>query len=102
MAEYQRRLTDDEKPFEAALLVCGRREKYQMNEEVMEMIAGLEGAPVMLVGHSTHEAIKMIHDYTPKFTNADYNRVQKAVEHYEPYIEFEEILRRTSNNANSQ
>lgn len=96
MAEYQRRQAVDDGPFEAALLVCGRKEKYELTPEVRDMLNGLEGAPVMLVGHSTHEAMQKIHHYTPKFNIDDKVRVAKAVEHYEPFIDFEELLRRTT------
>lgn len=96
MAEYQRNRREEERPFEAALLVCGRKGKYQMAEEVKDMFEGLDGAPVLVVEYSTHEAMKLIHDYTPKLNIDDKNRVRKAVEHYEPYIDFEELLRRTS------
>ena len=65
MAEYQRSRREEERPFEAALLVCGRKDKYQMADEVRDMFEGLEEAPVMVVGYSTHEAMQMIHDYTP-------------------------------------
>lgn len=96
MAEYQRNRRDDERPFEAALLVCGRKDKYQMADEVQDMFEGLEGAPVMVVGYSTHQAMQMIHDYTPKLNIDDKNRVGKAVEHYEPYIDFDLLLERAS------
>ncbi len=96
MAEYQRSRREEERPFEAALLVCGRKDKYQMADEVRDMFEGLEEAPVMVVGYSTHEAMQMIHDYTPKLNIDDKNRVRKAVEHYEPYIDFEQLLRRAS------
>lgn len=46
MAEYQRRRAVDDKPFEAALLICGRKDKYELSPEVRDMINGLEGAPV--------------------------------------------------------
>lgn len=96
MAEYQRSRREEERPFEAALLVCGRKDKYQMADEVRDMFEGLEEAPVMVVGYSTHEAMQMIHDYTPKLNIDDKNRVRKAVEHYEPYIDFEQLLHRAS------
>jgi len=101
MAEYQRRRAVDDKPFEAALLICGRKDKYELSPEVRDMINGLEGAPVMLVEHSTHEAMQKIHNYTPKFNTADKDRVSKAVEHYEPFIDFEELLRRTTSSNSS-
>lgn len=56
----------------------------------------MHGAPVMLVEHSTHEAMKMVHDFTPKLNIDDKNRVRKAVEHYEPYIDFDTLLSRTT------
>jgi BioD-like phosphotransacetylase family protein len=67
-----------------------------MADEVREMFEGLEGAPVMVVGYSTHEALQMIIDYTPKLNIDDKNRVMKAVEHYEPFIDFDQLLHRVS------
>lgn len=96
MSEYQRKRGENERPFEASLLVCGRKDKYEMAEEVRDMFAGLEGAPVMVVGYSTHQAMQMIHSMTPKLNIDDKNRVRKAVEHYEPYIDFDLLLRRAS------
>jgi len=101
MAEYQRTRGPDEKPFEAALLICGRRGKYQISDEVKDMINGLEGAPIMVVDFSTHQAMQRIHDFTPKLNIDDRSRVSKAVEHYEPYIDFDELLRRTTSGDSS-
>jgi hypothetical protein len=50
MGEYQRRR---EKPFGAALVICGRLGKYQISDEVMDMLKGLKGAPVMIVDYVT-------------------------------------------------
>jgi len=100
MSEYQRRMAKGES-FESALLVCGRKEKYEMIPEVRDMILGLDGAPVMIVEYSTHEAMSMIHKYTPKFNIDDKHRVTSAVEHYEPYINFDELMRRTTSSDSS-
>jgi BioD-like phosphotransacetylase family protein len=100
MSEYQRRKAKGE-CFESALVVCGRKEKYEMIPEVKDMIVGLDGAPVMIVEHSTHKAMSMIHRYTPKFNVDDKHRVTTAVEHYEPYIDFDELLRRTHSTDSS-
>lgn len=54
MSEYQRRKAKGEE-FESALVVCGRKEKYEMIPEVKDMIIGLDGAPVMIVPYSTHQ-----------------------------------------------
>ena len=96
MSEYQRNRRENERPFEAALLVCGRKDKYEMADEVRDMFEGMHGAPVMLVEYSTHQAMQMVHDFTPKLNIDDKNRVRKAVEHYEPYIDFDKLLSRTS------
>ena len=65
------------------------------------MLNSLEGAPVMVVELSTHQAMQKIHSFTPKLNIDDTNRVGKAVEHYEPYIDFDELLRRTRSENSS-
>lgn len=45
--------------------------------------------------------MSMIHGYTPKFNVDDKHRVNSAVEHYEPYIDFEELMRRISSSDSS-
>ena len=45
MSEFQRRKAKGES-FESALIVCGRKEKYEMIPEVRDMVVGLDGAPV--------------------------------------------------------
>jgi hypothetical protein len=45
--------------------------------------------------------MSMIHRYTPKFNVDDKHRVTTAVEHYEPYIDFDELLRRTHSTDSS-
>lgn len=96
MAEYQRTRRKGEKPLEAALVVCGRKDKYGLSSQVSSMLDGLDGAPVMVVEMSTHQAMQRIHSFTPKLNIDDHNRVNKAVEHYEKYINFDELLRRTT------
>jgi BioD-like phosphotransacetylase family protein len=55
----------------------------------------MEGAPMMVVELSTHRAMREINTFTPKLNIHDTNRVSVAVNHYEPYIDFDELLRRT-------
>ena len=45
--------------------------------------------------------MSMIHGYTPKFNVDDEHRVTTAVEHYEPYIDFDELIRRTTSTDSS-
>jgi BioD-like phosphotransacetylase family protein len=50
---------------------------------------------MMVVGLSTHDAMTKISNYTPKLNIDDTNRVSVAVKHYEQYIDFDELLKRT-------
>jgi BioD-like phosphotransacetylase family protein len=101
MGEYNRLRKETEKPFEAALLICGREDKYQLSREIRDMMEGLEGAPMMIVKLSTHDAMTKVNSFTPKLNIEDTNRVRVAVEHYEPFIDFDELLRRTSSGNSS-
>ena len=67
-------LTDNEKPFEAALIICGRKGKYQLSPEVKGMLMGLSGAPIMVVDMSTYDAMSKIQRFTPKLNIHDTNR----------------------------
>lgn len=64
-------------------------------DQVLEMLNSLEGAPVMVVELSTYDAMSKIHNYTPKLNIHDNHRVGVAIDHYEPYIDFDELMRRT-------
>ncbi|KAL7575839.1 hypothetical protein ACA910_003160 [Epithemia clementina (nom. ined.)] len=81
--------------FEAALIICGRKGVYQLSREVEDMIRCHADAPVMSVGLSTHDVVSQIDGFTPKLNVDDQNRVAVAVDHYESYIDFDELLRRT-------
>jgi len=100
MGEFQRR-RDSASPFEAALIICGRKGKYQLSAEVTDMLKSLTGAPVMVVGMATHDVTSKIHSFTPKLNIHDTNRVAVAVEHYEPYIDFDSLIRRTQSSNSS-
>lgn len=89
-------------PFEAALLICGNREKYPLSDEVRNIIAAVtemdtshEAPPVLLVNETTHRAMELLHKFTPKFNIEDKRRVEACIEHYEKYIDFDTLLRRT-------
>ena len=92
--EYQRRLRENEHgTMESALIICGRKDKYYLDKEIREMINIID-APVLYVELSTHEAIEKVHAFTPKLNIDDTARVRTAVEHYEPYIDFDKIISR--------
>jgi len=95
LGEYQRRRLRED-GFESALVICGREGKYSLNSGVKDMMEGLDDVPVLYAHYSCHEALEKIHAFTPKLNIDDTSRVRSAVDHYEPYIDFEELLRRTS------
>lgn len=101
LAEYQRRqyLQQD---MEAALVVCGKPDKYELSPVLLDMIAEVSsdtsGAPPILrAPYDSAKAMEMIHNYTPKLNVDDAHRVETTVEHYEPYIDFDLLLERTGN-----
>lgn len=103
LAEHHRRSQTNEDPLEAALIVCGRQGKYQLSPEVLDLLGNDSGggAPVMEVGYSTSDAMSMIQNYTPKLHAGDSHRVETAVEHYKTYIDFDELIRRTTSQNSS-
>lgn len=101
LGEFQRVRKASENKFEAALIICGRKGKYQLSTEVTDMLKAVQGAPVMVVDYATYDALNMIHGFTPKLNIHDTERVRVAVEHYEPYIDFDELIRRTQSGNSS-
>jgi BioD-like phosphotransacetylase family protein len=95
MGEHQRRQASGDDSFEAALLICGRKEKYELSKEIKDLLQGLKGAPVMVVETTTHEVTVKMAEFTPKLNIDDTHRVNVAINHYEPYIDFEQLLQRT-------
>jgi BioD-like phosphotransacetylase family protein len=89
---------------EAALIVTGTDE-YPLSEQVLDIIQGMdddsEGTvpPVLLAPHSTNKVMEMLHSYTPKLNYEDAHRAHTAVDHYEPYIDFDLLLERTGHSV---
>jgi dethiobiotin synthetase len=95
LGEYQRR-KDFKEPFEAALVICGREEKYNLTNELRDMIDYQdEDVPILCSPYATHHTMEMIHSYTPKLNIHDTGRVDAAVYHYEQYIDFDLLLSQT-------
>lgn len=78
LGEVQRR-REAKQPLEAALLICGRKGKYQLSQEVTDMLHSFQTAPIMVVGYSTVDCMGMMHRLTPKLNIDDTSRVEAAV-----------------------
>lgn len=81
------------KTWEAAMVVTGCGE-YPISRQVMEIVTSMaaDAPPVLMVPTATHQVMEAIHSYTPKLNFEDAGRVGVAVEHYEPYINFDLLL----------
>ena len=99
IGEYLRKKQKGE-AFDALLIICGRRGKYNISPEITEMMDGLD-TPIIYVEMSTHKAMHLLHNFTPKLNYDDKARVEKALSHCEPYIDFDELIRRTTTNSTS-
>jgi dethiobiotin synthetase len=84
---------------QAALVVTGTDE-YPLSEQVLEWIDSMSedeaaaAPPVILAPHPTNKVMDMIHRHTPKLNYEDAHRANKAIEHYEPHIDFDLLLAR--------
>jgi len=67
---------------------------YCLDDDMLHYV-NTNATTAVLVEYSTHQAMQKIHAYTPKFNIDDEHRVTTAVEHYEPFINFDELLTRT-------
>ena len=59
------------------------------------LIAEEAAVKAKLAPYPTNIVMDMIHSYTPKLNFEDASRAQTAVNHYEPYIDFDLLLKRT-------
>ena len=55
-------------------------------------IARAYDAPVMLTKLGTVEATNVMANFTAKMHVGDRSRIQAAIDHYEPHIDFEKLL----------
>jgi BioD-like phosphotransacetylase family protein len=83
---------------ESAMVVTGIDE-FPLSEQVLDIIQGMKhddsAPPVLLASGSTNKVIDTIHNYTPKLNSEDAHRASTAVDHYEPHIDFDLLLKRT-------
>jgi BioD-like phosphotransacetylase family protein len=98
-------LMESRKDSESALVVTGTDE-YPLSDQVMDIIHGMNysesAPPVLLAPYPTNEVMDMIHRYTPKLNFEDASRATTAVNHYEPYIDFDLLLERTGHSIKAE
>lgn len=100
--EFKRR-NDLGEPNESALIICGRAEKYDLSENLRDMITYFsQDAPILYCPYTAHDTMGKIHSYTPKLNVKDKGRLNVALGHYEQYIDYDEILLQTGNSLMSE
>lgn len=90
--------------WDTAMIVTGC-EEHPISTQVLEIVTNLPDSapPVIMTNKPTDAVMQGLYHFTPKLNNEDGNRVDKAVEHYEPYIDFDLLLDRieiTDQNGN--
>ena len=92
MESQQRR---HEQEWQAGMIVTGC-EEYPISTQVMEIVKSMPSSapPVLMAPQPTRDVMERIYNYTPKLNLEDGHRVSTAVEHYEPYIDFDQLLER--------
>ncbi|CAM9433916.1 unnamed protein product [Hapterophycus canaliculatus] len=84
------------KDFGGALVLTGLdRRPMTYVEELLKM----HDIPVIISNVSTFDTMDRIRSYTPKLHKEDEVRVRLAVSHYEPYIDFNTLLRPTGGSS---
>jgi len=90
-------LEDDEHAnnWDTAMIVTGC-EEHPISTQVLEIVTNLPDSspPVLMTNKPTDSVMQGLYHFTPKLNNEDGNRVDKAVLHYEPYIDFDLLLDR--------
>ena len=90
---------------ESALIVTGTDE-HPLSEQVMDIVHAMKdevsAPPVMIVPQSTQWVMDNITHYTPKLNYEDSHRATTAVEHYEPFIDFDLLLERSGHSTRQQ
>jgi BioD-like phosphotransacetylase family protein len=101
-AYFGRNDDDPNHSWETAMLVTGC-DDYPISTQILEIITSLKNAPpVLLTNAHTDHAMHAIYGFTPKLNSEDGNRVAIAVQHYEPYIDFDKLLERVDLGTNLQ
>jgi BioD-like phosphotransacetylase family protein len=90
---------------ESAMVVTGT-DDFPLSDQVMDIIQGMNNSdsspPVLLAPYPTNKVMDMIHDFTPKLNFEDASRAETAVNHYEPYIDFDLLLERTGHSIKQE
>jgi BioD-like phosphotransacetylase family protein len=80
------------KSFKGGLITTGSPPGNQLQQYVIEYIKH-QSLPVLNVDLSSSKTMKVIEQYTPKMKSNDQDRTGSIVDHYEPHIDFDTLIR---------
>ncbi|KAL3910846.1 MAG: hypothetical protein SGILL_007527 [Bacillariaceae sp.] len=87
---------------ESALIVTGTDE-HPLSDQVLDIVHAMKddetAPPVMIVPQPTNWVMDNITNYTPKLNYEDSHRANIAVDHYEPFIDFDLLLERSGHST---
>ena len=92
MSHCQRMRMSGQGNFEAALLVCGHHSE-DFYDHIREACEATCDHPIMHVPLSTHAALLALRSMVPKLNARDKVRTDAAINHYEPFLDFDRILK---------
>jgi len=73
------------------MILAGELPKYSPSDAIIKPIS-MQSQPILCSGKSTYETMLKISNYTAKLNPLDVNRTIAAIDHYEDYIDFDQIL----------
>ena len=87
--------SSNDENWDTAMIVTGCAE-HPISQQVLEIVTNLPASapPVLMCQPPTDHVMQGLFHYTPKLNSEDGHRVEKAVQHYEPYIDFDLLLER--------
>ncbi|GAX19663.1 phosphate acetyltransferase [Fistulifera solaris] len=80
--------------WQASLLMTGCAD-YPLSDQLTDFVTTMPNAPpVLITPFQTDESLELMYGYTAKLNAEDRHRVDAAIHHYEPHIDFDLLMNR--------
>jgi dethiobiotin synthetase len=80
--------------WQASLLMTGCAD-YPLSDQLTDFVTTMPKAPpVLITPFQTDESLELMYGYTAKLNAEDRHRVDAAIHHYEPHIDFDLLMER--------
>jgi dethiobiotin synthetase len=78
-------------PWRAGLILAGEMPRHSLPDSMLAALNN-QTSPILHANRSTYDAMVMLTNYTAKLSALDSSRTTAAIEHYEPHINFDQLL----------